>query len=318
MKLRLLPLAAALALAAVQSHAETIKLALPQKGNWDTEIAEWGAKQGFFKAEKIDLDVIYTAGGATTEQAVISGSVDMAVATGILGIVSAYVKGAPVRIISAEMTGVPDMYFYALASSGIKSMKDAHGKTIGYSNPGSSSNLVTLALLRQAGVTDGKPVAAGAIPAVMTQVLSGQLDIGHAAPPIGLPEIKDGNIVVIAHANDLPEVRGETVRVNVVNLGFLQAHRDTVVRFMKAYERSRQWTFSGDPKVIEYYAEGLSVSPELATEAMKVYTKDSEEPFAIKGLGATLRDAWEFKRIPKELKPDDVKGLIDIVWRPGQ
>jgi NitT/TauT family transport system substrate-binding protein len=310
--------AAVLLAAAPLARADTVRLAIPQKGNWDTEIAEWGALHGFFKAENIDLAVTYTAGGATTEQAVISGSVDMAVATGILGIVSAYVKGAPVRIVSAEMTGVPDMYFYALAASGIRSMKDAHGKTVGYSNPGSSSNLVTLALLRQAGVSDAKPVAAGAIPAVFTQVMSGQLDIGHAAPPTGLPEIKSGKIVVIAHANDLPDIRDETVRVNVANLAFLTAHRDTVVRFMRAYEKSRQWTFSGDPEVVKYYAEGLNVSPELAAEAMKTYTIESEQPFEIRGLAPTLSDAYEFKRIPKKLTPDDLKGLIDIVWRPGQ
>ena len=92
-----------------------MKLAVPQKGAWDTSISEWGAKQGFFKEEGVDLDITYTEGGATTEQAVISGSVDMAVATGTLGIISAYVKGAPVRIVSAEVTGVPDMYFFARA-----------------------------------------------------------------------------------------------------------------------------------------------------------------------------------------------------------
>lgn len=310
---------AALALAiAASAQAETIKLAVPQKGAWDTSIAEWGAKQGFFKEQGIDLDITWTEGGATTEQAVVSGSVDMAVATGTLGIISAFVKGLPVRIISAEVTGVPDMYFFALASSGIKSIKDAHGKTIAYSNPGSSSNLVTLALLHQAGITDAKPVAGGGIQGVFTQVMSGQIDIGHAVPPIGLPEQKSGKIVVIAHGNDVPEIRGQTVRVNIANLAFLQSHRDTIVRFMKAYDKSLNWAFSGDPKVVAYYAEGMNVSPELAAEAMRYYDKKSEYPYAVKGIDRTLEDALEFKRIPKPMTSDDVKGLIDIVWRPGQ
>ena len=299
------------------AQAEEVKLALPQKGNWDSEVAEWGAKQGFFKAEGIDLTITYTAGGATTEQAVISGSVDFAVATGLLGIISAYVKGAPVRVISAEMTGVPDLYFFARADSGIKSLKDAHGKTIAYSNPGSSSNLVTLALLRHAGITDAKPIAGGAITAVFTQVLSGQIDIGHAVPPIGLPEIKEGKIVVVAHANDVPEIRNQTVRVNVVNADFLKAHRDTVVRFMRAYDKSVHWTFSGDPKVIDYFAEGMNVSHELAAEAAKFYVIDSMQPYEIKGLEQTLQDALDFKRIAKPMTPDDIKGVFDIAWRPG-
>jgi NitT/TauT family transport system substrate-binding protein len=300
------------------THAETLKLAVPQKGAWDTSIAEWGAKQGFFKEQGIELEPVYTEGGATTEQALISGSVDLAVATGTLGMIAAYVKGAPVRIISAEVTGVPDMYFYALASRGIKSLKDAHGKTIAYSNPGSSSNLVTLALLKQAGIVDAKPVAAGGIQGIFTQVMSGQIDIGHATPPLGLAEQKAGKIIVVARANDVPEIRSQTVRVNAANLGFLTAHRDLVVRFMKAYDKSLDWAFSGDPKVIDYFAEGMNASKELTAEAMTYYNKAAQYPYAVKGLDQTLADAYEYKRIPKPMKADDVKGLIDIVWHPGQ
>ncbi len=313
-------IAAALALALVASvpaTAETVKLAVPQKGNWDTAISEWGAQQGFFKAEGLDLAITYTAGGATTEQAVISGSVDLAVGTGLLGIISAYVKGAPVRVISAEMTGVPDLYFFALAKSGIKSIKDAHGKTIAYSNPGSSSNLVTLALLRQAGITDAKPIAGGAISAVFTQVMSGQIDIGHAVPPIGLPELAAGKIVVVARANDVATIRTQTVRVNVANLAFLQSHRDTVVRFMRAYDKSLHWAFSGDPKVIDDFAAGMGVSRELASEAAKFYTLPSMQPYEIQGLTQTIADAVQFKRLPKPMTPDELKGLFDIAWHPG-
>ena len=310
-----LAFAATLGIVAAGAHGETIKLAVPQKGNWDTSIAEWGAKEGFFKAQGIDLVLTYTEGGATTEQAVISGSVDMAVATGTLGIISAYVKGAPVRIIAAEMTGVPDMYFYARTESGIKSLKDAHGKTVAYSNPGSSSNLVTLALLRQAGVGDARPIAGGGIQGIFTQVMSGQIDIGHAVPPIGLREIRAGTIIVVARANDVPEIRDQTVRVNVANLDFLKAHRDAAVRFAHAYDASLNWAFA-DPRAIDLYAAGMNVPRELAVEASKYYTKASMQPYAIKGQQHSLDDALEAKRIDRPMRPEDIAGLIDIVWRP--
>ena len=300
-----------------RAETETIKLAVPQRGNWDTGIPEWGVKEGFFKEQGLDIAFTFTEGGATTEQAVISGSVDMAVATGTLGIISAYVKGAPIRIVSAEITGVPDMYFYARAGNGIKSIADAHGKTIAYSNPGSSSNLVTLALLKHAGITDAKPIAGGGIPGVFTQVLSGQVDIGHAVPPIGMKEIKEGKIVVIARGNDVPEIRVQTVRVNVANANFLAAHRDAVVRFAKAYAKSLDWAFS-NPKAIDYYAAGEHVPREYAEEAFKFYSREAEQQYEIKGLQQTLDDAYSFKRIPKPMKPEEVKDLIDIVWRPAK
>lgn len=295
--------------------ADTITVIIPQKGNFDTSIVDWGLKLGYFTEVGLDVEPTYSEGGANTEQAVISGSGNIAVATGTLGIISAYVKGAPVRIIGAEMTGTPDMYFFALASSGIKSLKDAGGKTIAYSAPGSSSNLVTLALIRQAGVA-AKPIAAGGIQSIFTQTLSGQIDIGHSVPPLGLKEIAEGKIVVVAHGNDVPEIRDQTVRVNVANLDYLQAHRDAVLRFAKAYQKSWDWAFTGDPRLIEWYAEGMHVAPDIAKEAVKFYNKTSMQLADIRSLDRTLQDAYDFKRIPQPMKPADVKGLFDILWQP--
>ncbi len=306
---------AILVVSAAAAHAETLKVAIAQKGNWDTSIVDFGVAQGFFKAEGLDIVPTYTEGGASNEQAVISGSTDLAIGTGLLGIISAYTKDAPVRVFAAEMTGLPDLYFFARADRGIKSIKDATGKTIAYSNPGSSSNLATLALLRQSGI-DAKPMAGGALPAVFTQVMTGQIDIGHSVPPMGLAELKKGEIVVVARANDVPEIHDQTVRVNVANLAFLTAHRDLLVRFVRAYQNSLDWSFS-DPKAIDYFAAGKAVSRDLAQEAFRYYAKSDEQPYEIKGLQRTLSDAYEFKRIPKPMTPDEVKGLFDIIKPAG-
>jgi NitT/TauT family transport system substrate-binding protein len=297
------------------AQAETLKLAIPQKGAWDTSFSVYGDRQGFFKEQGIDLDITYTEGGATTETAVVSGSVDLAVATGTLGIVSAFVKGAPVRIIAAESTGAADLYYYAKADSGIKSLKDLNGKTIGFSAPGSSSNLALLTLLKENGV-DAKPIAAGGAPGTYTQVMSGQLDAGWAPIPFGLQEIQSGKIVMIAQANDSPDVRNETIRVNVVNLNTLQQKRDAVIRFAKAYYKSYQWAYS-DPKAIDYLAADNNLPRDVAAAAVKDFLhKEANDPDRISGIQRVLDEALAAKRIPNAMKEDDIKGLFDIVWKP--
>ena len=301
---------------ACAAQAESLKVVIPQKGLWDTSIVDFGVKQGLFKKQGLDIEEIFSQGGANTEQAVISGSADFAMATGTLGIISAYVKGAPIRIISAESTGVSDLFWYATAASGIKSLKDAHGKTAAFSAPGSSSNLVLLGLLKYNGVADAKPVATGGIPGTMTQVMSGQIDIGWAVPPYGLSDINAGKLVVVAHGNDWPAVRDQTVRVNVVRLDLLEKNRATVIRFAKAYDKSLNWAYS-DPKAIDYYAAGLNVPRDAAAAAFKFYPKSSMQPYEIKDLQRTLDDALEAKRIDHPMKPADVQGMIDIVWKPG-
>ena len=310
----LLAAGAALALAG-SAQAETLKVVIPQKGLWDTSMVDFGVKQGFFKAEGLDIQTIYSQGGANTEQAVISGSADMAMATGFLGIISAYVKGAPVRVISAEWTCVPDLFWYAKADSGIKTLKDAAGKTVAFSAPGSSSNLVLLALLKYNGVT-AHPTPTGGIPGTLTQVMSGQIAVGWAAPPLVLTEVQEGKAVIVAHGNDVPALRGQTVRVNVVRLDLLQKHHDAVVRFAKAYQKTIDWAYT-DPKATDYYAEGLHVSHALAVAARKFYPKSSLEPYKIGDLTQTMKDAYDFKRIPHPMKPEEIKGLFNII-KPGK
>ena len=49
--MRKIALAAALLMAATGAQAEVFKLAVPQKGAWETGIAYIGEKAGIFKAE---------------------------------------------------------------------------------------------------------------------------------------------------------------------------------------------------------------------------------------------------------------------------
>jgi len=298
-------------------RAETLKIAVPQRGAWDTSFPVLGAQQGFFKEQGIELDVTYTEGGASNEQAVISGSVDIAIQTGFLGIIAAYVKGAPVRIISPAATGAAEVFWYVKAGSPIKSLKDAHGKSVGFSNPGSSSNLILLQLLKEAGVGDAKLVPVGASPNGMPMVMTGQIDICYAVPPVGLKELQAKQITMIARGNDSPAVRNETVRVNAANLNSLNTKRDAIVRFMRAYAKSADWVYSGEP-AIEAFAKFSDQPVEIVRYMVQNFSsKDQIQVKEIKGFERVLDEALAAKRIAHPMKPDELKGLFDFVLQTG-
>ena len=313
MRHRTIALAAALAVMAAQANAETLKLAVPQRGSWGTSYTDLGIRQGFFKAAGLDIEITYTEGGASNEQAVISGSVDIAIETGFLGIIAAYTKGAPVRVISPASTGAPEVFWYAKAGSPIKSMKDMHGKSAGFSNPGSSSNLILLQLLKEAGVADAKQVPVGASPNGMPMVMTGQLDICYAVPPIGLKELQDKSIVRVAGGNDSPVVASETVRVNAANLDSLTKPRDAMVRFMRAYAKSRDFAFSGEPGIADY-AKFSDTPIELVRYMVANFeSRDQTQLHDIKGIDRVIDEAVAAKRIPHPMKPEELKGLFDFV-----
>src|SRR3974390_966391 len=135
-----LTLAALIGLAQAASAEDTVKLAVGQRGNWDTSVSEIGQRAGIFKKHGLNLEMVYTNGSGETQQAVISGSVDLGIAGGIMGALSAYSKGAPVRIISAETTGAGDLYWYVKKDSPINSIKNPDGHPIAYSTKGSPNH----------------------------------------------------------------------------------------------------------------------------------------------------------------------------------
>src|SRR5476651_836275 len=160
---------ALLGTATLASAEDTLKLAVGQRGNWDTSVSEVGQLAGIFKKHGLKLDIVYTNGAGETQQAVISGSVDIGIAAGVMGVLSAYSKGAPVRVISAETTGANDLYWYVKADSPIKSLKDTDGKTLAYSTNGSSTHGIVTAFMKQYDLK-AKPTATGGPPGTLTTV----------------------------------------------------------------------------------------------------------------------------------------------------
>jgi NitT/TauT family transport system substrate-binding protein len=234
----------------------------------------------------------------------------------LLGVIGAYVKGAPVRVISAQMTGAGELYWYARAESGIKSLKDAAGKTVAFSSPGSSSNLILLGLLRQAQV-NAKTLAAGGAPATLTQVMTGQIDVGWAAAPFGLQNVIDGKTVIIARTGDVPQLANQTIRVNVANVDALKTKRVTIEKFMRVYAHAVDWAYQ-NPRAVEIFAQNMKLTLPIARKAVdEFYPKEGLQIGEIKGLDLTLQDALEYKYISGPKTAQEIAGLFDILYKPG-
>ncbi|MGN6573355.1 MAG: ABC transporter substrate-binding protein [Pseudolabrys sp.] len=307
-----LALAALIGTAQIASAEDTLKLAVGQRGNWDTSVSEVGQRAGIFKKHGLTLDIVYTNGSGETQQAVISGSVDIGCSTGVMGVLAAYSKGAPVRVISAETTGAGDLYWYVKKESPIKSIQDANGHTIAYSTNGSSTNGVVLAFIQQYKLDKAKAVAMGGPSANITAVMTGQVDIGWAAPPFGLDQLDKGDIRMIATGNDAAVFKGQTVRLNIVNANYLKAHEDVVKRYMAAYRETVHYMYN-DPKALEVYSSWLNISLAKAKRTRDDFFKSPAiEPDTIVGLDQIVKDAVDLKFTAKPLTKEQLADLIRI------
>ena len=297
------------------AQAETLTVAVPQKGNWDTGFTDYGIKAGFFKKEGLDVTTVYTQGGSQTIQAVISGSVDLAVGTGILGVLGAYAKGAPVRVTAAEMTGASDLFWYVKADSPIKTMKDVAGKSIAFSEAGSSSNLVLLALLQQDGVK-ATTVSVGGVPNALTQVMSGQIDVGWSAVPFNLAAVNAGTLRIVGRGSDVAAFKNQTIRVNFSTAATLAAKADAMARYDRAYVKIWEWAYK-QPEALKMFEEGAAITPEIAKQAITEFIPQSAtQPYKIEGLDLVMKEALDFKYIPKPMTPAETAPLFAAMIKP--
>jgi NitT/TauT family transport system substrate-binding protein len=301
---------------ACSATAETLKVAVAQRGFWNSSFIEFALQQGFFKQEGLDIEILYTEGGASTLTPVVAGSIDIAMTNGTLGAIAAFAKGMPVKIISAEATGAPDAFWYARPESGIKTITDLNGKTVAFSSPGSSTNLIILQLINQEKVTP-KLVPTGGLPGTLTQVMTGQVDVGWSVPPFVLKDLAEGRLQIIARGSDVEAIRNQTIRVNVANANALKEKRDAFVRYIRVISRAIDWAYSGDA-AIDAYAALAKVPRDLAQRTRdEFYPKQSLQLDEVRGLDLTLKQALEYKYITSPLSAADVqKGLLDIVYAP--
>src|SRR5690348_2774537 len=294
---------------------EKLKVALGMHGNWEDSAPVMGQQAGIFKKHGIDLDILYTHGAGEALQAVVSGSVDIGVGVGTAGVMAAFIKGAPVRAIGSATTGTNDIYWYVRSDSPIKSLKDATAKTtIAYSTAGASTNFFVNGLLKVNRI-QARPTATGDMQATMTQVMTGQIDIGFAAPPMGLKEIEAGKIRIVARASDIPTTRNQTVRLLIVNANKLARNRDLISRFVRAYAETIDWMYS-DPKALAEY-KAYSGTPERLTRKVmaEFYTKDMLDPYKISGLDALMQDAIDFKFLKQPLSKEQIAALFQVPSR---
>ena len=306
--------AAAFAAAPAQAQ-DTLKIAIGQINNWENQAPTLGQDAGIFKKHNLNIEAVGTQGAGETIQAVISGSADLGAGVGVAGVMRAFSRGAPVRILLPAFTGTGDLYWYVKADSPIKSLKETTDQnTIAYSTSGSSSHNIVVAFGQELG-SKAKPTATGGPPGTLTSVMSGQIDIGWAAPPFGVKEVKEGKIRIVARGSDVPSLRGQTVRTIIVNADALKNKKDAIMRFVKAYRESVDWMYA-DPKALTMYAAKLKADEGLLRESLKEFhPKEAMQTDQMKDLDGAVADAVKLKFLETPLTKEQLAEFIQIPAR---
>lgn len=310
-------LAAFLAPAPAAEAADKLIVATTGSRAWDGSAVEYGRRMGFFEEVGIDIDYAVGDNPGLYLQTIISGSADIGVVA-LHTFFASVIQGAPVKMVSSGFTGSADFLWYVRSDSPLQSFADiTPTTTIGVNALGSSSYIILRDLLDQYGVT-ADVVAVGSSAAGMTQVMTGQIDIGTDGNGLlGVPQYADGEVRPLAFGSEVETMRDVTVRGFVVTEETLATRRDVIARFVQALHKTVEWMYA-DPQAVEWFAAGTETTFE---EAMRVreqsYPQGVLDVGEISGLEYSIEQALEFNRIDRAPTDEELARSIDIVWSPG-
>src|SRR5262249_3755038 len=110
--------------------------------------------------------------------------------------------------------------------------------------------------------------------------------------------------------NDADAFKGQTVRLNIVNANYLNAHKDVVDRYMKAYRETVNYMYT-DPNVLKVYADWLKISEAKAKRTRdEFFPRAAVEPDKIVGLDTIVKDAVTLKFTATEMPKAQLADLI--------
>src|SRR5262245_29820019 len=103
---------AAVAFSAASARAaDPLSVAIGQINNWENQAPTLGQDAGIFKRHNLALENVGTQGAGETMQPVIAGSADLGAGVGVAGVMRAFARGAPLRILLPAFTGTGDMFW---------------------------------------------------------------------------------------------------------------------------------------------------------------------------------------------------------------
>jgi NitT/TauT family transport system substrate-binding protein len=278
------------------ASAQPLNVIVPDPGNFTSGMPIYVAMaQGFFKQENLDITVVPTQGGATNVQAVIAGKGAIGVDTGPVSVIAADLHGANLKILGADTTGM-DILFFTKASGPIKSVYDLAGKKVGYSSPGSSSNVAfnqVNAMLKAKKLAPATGVPLGGPPAQLTGVDTGQVAAGFTAAPNLFAQIDSGQLRLLTSLASYPAYKNVAARVVFASGSYISSHPTQVQGFLTAWTRAWAYAFANHTQAMTDWKQGAKLTEAVSVLAtgFSYYTTATQQLYPINGLQRDVSDA---------------------------
>ncbi len=182
--------------------ADRMTVGKPSPQAYDFALLQVGIESGAFAKQNLDIETVSLDGSAKLHQALIAGSIEIALGAGTDFVFIA--KGAPEKAVAA-MAGPPNNMALIVSATGpIKTVADLKGKKVGVSTVGSLTYWLAQQLSRRQGWgNDGiEIIPVGGMQGEAAGIIAGNLDAGVASLEGGLAMQAKGTGKVLMQFGD--------------------------------------------------------------------------------------------------------------------
>jgi ABC-type nitrate/sulfonate/bicarbonate transport system substrate-binding protein len=283
--------------------ADKLRVAKPEATTFAFAFLDIGVQAGIFAKHGLEIESLNLAGAAKAHQALIAGSADIELGSGIEMMYIA--KGSPAKGVAA-LAGAPlGMCIMVRDDGALKQSADLKGKLIAISTVGSLSDWLATELSRREGWGgDGvKRVALGNQDAMSAALVSKNVDamIGGTQTGYRLQETGRGRVLT----GFGPLVPDFITHMILANDSFIAAHPDALRSFLAAWFETVQFAKTHREDAIRFTQPLTRLPPEIAAtiydQQIPMFSTDGRfEPNALAVIKASIRQLGELDALPPD------------------
>jgi NitT/TauT family transport system substrate-binding protein len=226
-----------------------------------------GLEKGLFKQAGIDITgIIGSGGGGTTVRNILAsptayGEVAFAAA------MAAAQQGLDLVVVNVGTRTIAESTLVTMPNSDIKSLGDLVGKKVAITSPKSSSELIFIMELNQAGIPISKVtrIAAGGYPAALTMLEQGAVSAAGLIEPLSIIRA-DRYLTVVAARDVLPPM---TTSLGITTKAFAKEHPDKLRAILAGRRAAVDAIYANPDEAAAILVKSWNFDPAVAKVAVQ-------------------------------------------------
>ncbi|MGF6769896.1 NitT/TauT family transport system substrate-binding protein [Paraburkholderia sp. GAS199] len=309
-------LSALIGLAATGAQASSLTVTHWGDGMYGVPFAV-ALDKGYFKDEKVDVTGFITSeGGGTSIRNAMASDIPYG-EVALPAAIAAVKQGVDLTIVHGGVQSLGDLVWVEMKNGSITNIKQMKGKTIGYSSPKSTTDMISTIALDRVGLlgqVQRKPV--GSSSGMLTSLQQGAVDVGYMTEP-SYSAKKDGLRIAFRSTEVVPN---ETQTVGIVRTDYLKAHPEVIRGIIAARRKAVVYMATHRAEAAQILAREYKMDPAVAASAINnVLDSDpkywSEGSFDYKSMDEVLKGLVLVKAIPEG--PFDWPKIVDESMLPA-